>query len=122
MQPQDARSETPPLTVYGATWCPDCRRAKKFLGEQRVPFDWIDLDEHPEAVAEVEARNGGKRIIPTIVFPDGSHLAEPANDELADRLGLRRAPPRPATTSSSWAAARRASPPPSTPPARTTRC
>lgn len=79
---------TAPLTVYGATWCPDCRRAKQFLSSHRVPYQWVDLEEHPEKVAEVEARNDGKRIIPTIVFPDGTHLAEPSNDELADRIGL----------------------------------
>ena len=80
-----------PLTVYGASWCPDCRRAKQFLAAHRIAYDWIDLEEHPDASAEVEARNGGKRIIPTIVFPDGSFLAEPSNDELAERVGLSRA-------------------------------
>lgn len=80
-----------PVVVYGATWCPDCRRAKQFLTTHRVPFTWVDLEEHPEQVAEVEARNDGKRIIPTIVFPNGTHLAEPSNDELADSVGLTRA-------------------------------
>src|ERR1700691_5459767 len=84
-----ASSETP-LIVYGASWCPDCRRAKQFLASHRVPYEWIDLEEFPEKTAEVEARNDGKRIIPTIVFPDGSFLAEPSNDELADRIGLSR--------------------------------
>lgn len=83
-------STTGPLIVYGASWCPDCRRAKQFLASHRVAYDWIDLEEHPERTAEVEARNDGKRIIPTIVFPDGSFLAEPTNDELADRIGLTR--------------------------------
>ncbi|MGC1420086.1 MAG: FAD-dependent oxidoreductase [Acidimicrobiales bacterium] len=83
-------SNETPLVVYGATWCPDCRRAKQFLVSHRVPFTWIDLEAQPERVAEVEARNDGKRIIPTIVFPDGSFLAEPSNDELADRIGLSR--------------------------------
>jgi thioredoxin reductase (NADPH) len=83
--------ETPtPLVVYGATWCPDCRRAKQFLASHRIAYDWVDLEEHPERTVEVESRNDGKRIIPTIVFPDGSFLAEPSNDELADRLGLSR--------------------------------
>jgi len=81
---------TAPLTVYGASWCPDCRRAKQFLASHRIPYEWIDLEEFPEKTAEVEARNDGKRIIPTIVFPDGSFLAEPSNDELADRIGLSR--------------------------------
>ncbi|HUZ40096.1 MAG TPA: FAD-dependent oxidoreductase [Acidimicrobiales bacterium] len=79
-----------PITVYGASWCPDCRRAKQFLASHRVAYDWIDLEEFPDKTADVEARNGGKRIIPTIVFPDGSFLAEPSNDELADRIGLSR--------------------------------
>ncbi|MDE3064380.1 MAG: FAD-dependent oxidoreductase [Acidobacteriota bacterium] len=83
-----------PLVVYGATWCPDCRRAKQFLTTHRVPFTWIDLEAHPERTTEVEARNDGKRIIPTIVFPDGSHLAEPSNDELADAVGLTRSATR----------------------------
>jgi thioredoxin reductase (NADPH) len=79
-----------PIAVYGASWCPDCRRAKQFLASHRIAYEWIDLEEFPERTAEVEARNDGKRIIPTIVFPDGSFLAEPSNDELADRIGLSR--------------------------------
>jgi thioredoxin reductase (NADPH) len=79
-----------PLTVYGASWCPDCRRAKKFLTSHRVPFEWIDLEREPERISEVEEHNGGKRIIPTIIFPDGTFLAEPSDEELADRLGLAR--------------------------------
>ncbi len=78
------------LTVIGASWCPDCRRTKAFLLEQRVTFDYIDLEEHPEATEIVEKINGGSRTIPTLIFPDGSHLAEPGNDELAEKLGLKR--------------------------------
>ena len=81
---------TETITVYGASWCPDCKRSKTFLGEQRVPFHFIDLEESPEAAEIVESYNDGKRIIPTIVFPDGSILVEPSNEELADKLGLKR--------------------------------
>ncbi|MGC8499254.1 MAG: FAD-dependent oxidoreductase [Acidimicrobiales bacterium] len=80
--------ETTPLLVIGASWCPDCRRAKTFLGDHHVDYEWVDLDEHPEHRARVEELNGGARVIPTIIFPDGSHLAEPSNDQLADKLGL----------------------------------
>jgi thioredoxin reductase (NADPH) len=83
-------SQNTPLVVYGASWCPDCRRAKQFLTSHRIAFTWIDLETQPDQVAEVESRNGGKRIIPTIVFPDGTFLTEPSNDELADRIGLSR--------------------------------
>ena len=77
------------IKVYGAPWCPDCRRAKQFLGEQRVAYDWIDIDQDPAAAAFVREKNAGKQIIPTIIFPDGSFQAEPSNDELAAKLGLR---------------------------------
>lgn len=78
------------ITLYGASWCPDCRRSKAFLGEQRVPFTFVDLEADPDAAAIVEGYNDGKRIIPTIVFPDGSFVVEPSNEELAEKLGLTR--------------------------------
>lgn len=76
------------VTVYGAPWCPDCRRSKQFLAEMRVPYDWLDIDEDEFAAQIVRDKNNGKQIIPTIVFDDGSFLAEPSNDELAKKLGL----------------------------------
>ncbi len=78
------------LRVIGASWCPDCKRAKTFLGQHRVAYDWVDMEDNDEAIAEVERVNGGKRSIPTIIFPDGSILVEPSNDELADKLQITR--------------------------------
>ncbi|MCG8349927.1 MAG: FAD-dependent oxidoreductase [Chloroflexales bacterium] len=74
--------------VYGALWCGDCKRAKKFLGEHRIHYTWIDIEQNPAGLALVEQLNQGKRIIPTIVFADGSTLVEPSNAELAAKLGL----------------------------------
>ena len=88
-----SESTAPPtdmIVLYGAAWCPDCRRSKAFLSEQRIPFHYVDLEAEPDQNAVVESYNGGGRIIPTIVFPDGSHLAEPTNEELASKLGLAR--------------------------------
>jgi thioredoxin reductase (NADPH) len=78
------------IRVYGASWCPDCRRAKRFLGDQRVPFEWHDIETDPDGVRIVQERNNGNNIIPTIVFPDDSHLSEPSNEELAEKIGLER--------------------------------
>jgi glutaredoxin-like protein len=79
----------PAILVYGTTWCSDCRRAKQFLGEHRVPYAWIDIEQDEAAMREVERLNAGKRSVPTILFPDGSTLVEPSNDQLAEKLGLR---------------------------------
>ena len=77
------------ITVYGTYWCPDCRQAKKFLGEQLIPFHWVDIEQDANAERLVLEKNNGKRIIPTIVFDDGSILVEPTNAELAQKLGLK---------------------------------
>jgi thioredoxin reductase (NADPH) len=77
------------VTVYGAYWCPDCRRAKKFLGEQFVPYKWVDIEQDKEGEKYVLQKNDGKRIIPTIVFEDDSFMVEPSNAELAKKLGLK---------------------------------
>jgi len=76
------------ITIYGAPWCPDCRRSKKFLSEQRIRYNWVDVDQDETARALVEAKNDGKRIIPTIIFPDGSFMVEPSDADLARKLGL----------------------------------
>ena len=76
------------ITVYGAPWCPDCKRSKQFLGEQRVPYSWIDIDQDEEARLYVQQVNSGRQIIPTIVFEDGSVLVEPSNAEMAAKLGI----------------------------------
>lgn len=78
------------IVLYGAEWCPDCRRSKAFLRDQRIEYTYVDLEEQPNEVSTVLEYNDGKQIIPTIVFPDGSHLAEPSNEELAEKLGLTR--------------------------------
>ena len=77
------------IMVYGATWCPDCKRAKQFFGEQRIQYNNIDIDNDPRSVEFVEKVNSGKRSIPTIIFPDGQIMVEPSNAQLAQKLGLK---------------------------------
>ncbi len=79
----------PSITVYGAYWCPDCRRSKQFLGEHQIPYNWVNIEQDKAAEEYVIQVNDGKRIIPTIQFADGSILVEPSNAELATKLGLK---------------------------------
>lgn len=79
----------PAITVYGAHWCPDCRTSKQFLGEHQIPYAWVDIEQDKAGEQLVLDKNQGKRIIPTIVFADGSFLVEPSNAQLAAKLGLK---------------------------------
>jgi len=76
------------IIVYSTIWCPDCKRAKQFFGEQRVAYTNVDIEQDEKAQAFVEKINDGMRIIPTIIFPDGEVLVEPTNAMLAKKLGL----------------------------------
>ena len=76
------------IVVYSTVWCPDCKRAKQFFGEQRVAYTNVDIEQDEKAMAFVEKINEGMRIVPTIVFPDGEILVEPSNADLAKKLDL----------------------------------
>ena len=76
------------IKLYGTNWCSDCKRAKQFFGEQRVHYDFVDVDADADGMAYVEEVNEGKQIIPVILFEDGSTLVEPSNAQLAEKLGL----------------------------------
>lgn len=75
------------VQLYGADWCPDCRRAKHFLQDNAIHFQFIDVDKYPEATAKVEEINHGKRIIPTILI-GGQAYTNPDNAELTEVLGI----------------------------------
>jgi len=75
------------IDLYGADWCPDCRRAKTFLDENKVSYNFIDVDLNESATKKVEEINKGKRIIPTVIINGKSHT-NPDNAQLAYELGL----------------------------------
>ncbi|MFE0026680.1 glutaredoxin family protein [Amycolatopsis sp. NPDC059021] len=77
---------TTKLTVYGASWCPDVKRSRALLDGTGVEYDYIDVEADAAAEARVRELQDGARRIPTIVWPDGTHLVEPSDDELTAHL------------------------------------
>jgi glutaredoxin-like protein len=76
------------IKVYAANWCGDCRRSRRFLDKHKIPYEWINIDQDPQAEQFVLTTNKGMRSVPTIVFQDGSILVEPSDAELAAKLEL----------------------------------
>jgi glutaredoxin-like protein len=76
------------ILVYGADWCGDCRRARRFLNLHNIPYQWIDIDRDEQGEQFVLDTNRGQRSIPTLLFADGSTLVEPSNLALAEKLGI----------------------------------
>lgn len=80
------------VVLYSASWCRDCREAKRFLQSHHISFTEIDIEETPGAADEVYARVG-KRAIPQFVI-DGEWVQpyRPGRGflyaEMSQRFGL----------------------------------
>jgi mycoredoxin len=74
------------ITMYGAEWCGDCRRSKRFLDANNVKYNYIDVEADVTASDKVIEINGGQRSIPVIIFSDGTHLTEPSDTALKEKL------------------------------------
>ena len=57
------------IVVYSTDWCPFCTRARGLLERKGAKFEIIDVDERPEARAEMMARSG-RRTVPQIFIGD----------------------------------------------------
>jgi glutaredoxin len=80
------------LTLYSASWCRDCREAKRFLAKHSIPYKEIDIESTPGAADAVIA-NVGKRAIPQFVI-DGKWVQpyKPGqgflHEEMAELFGV----------------------------------
>lgn len=76
------------IKVYGVEWCGDCLRTRRFLNQNNVNYEFVNIDHDQTAEQFVLATNRGMRSVPTIVFEDGSILVEPRTSALAEKLGI----------------------------------
>jgi len=83
------------IRVMGSQWSPASYETKEFLSRNRVPYQWVDLDQDATARALAESLAGGVERLPIVVFPDGTHLVAPSNVELAAKAGMQTVPARP---------------------------
>jgi glutaredoxin 3 len=57
------------IQVYLTEWCPYCARARGLLESKGAQLEIINVDERPEARAEMMARSG-RRTVPQIFIGD----------------------------------------------------
>jgi mycoredoxin len=80
----DVFPATDRITVYGADWCGDCRRTKRWLDASGTPYTWIDRDADPALRARMA--DAGYLAIPVVVIPGGTVLVEPSDRRLAEAV------------------------------------
>jgi mycoredoxin len=75
----------PAVTVYGASWCEDTRRARRLLRRLGVAHRYHDVDLDLDALERATSLNRGVRRTPVVTF-DGHVLVEPTNETLASTV------------------------------------
>ena len=77
------------IRVAGAKWSRQCYQIKEFLSRNRIPYQWVDI-EQDETTRELvkNITEGDLTKLPVMFLTDGSYLVAPTNLELASRIGL----------------------------------
>ncbi len=76
------------IRVAGTLWSPSSHQVKDFLTRNQVPYQWMDIEQDPEALKLVEEVEKGQRRLPVVFFPDGNVMIEPSSRDLAEKVGL----------------------------------
>ena len=66
------------FVMFSTNWCGYCKRLKSQLNESGVEFREVNVEEEIEYAPFVELVNGGNRVVPTLLFSDGSSLTNPS--------------------------------------------
>ncbi len=82
------RPEFEGIRVIGHRWSPEAHQIKTFLAGNNVPYQWLDIETESEARTLVEQINADELQLPVVIFPDGTHLQQPTNAEVAAKVGL----------------------------------
>jgi mycoredoxin len=74
------------VTMFTTSWCGYCNRLKAQMGREGIPFNEVNIEEHPPSADFVMKVNGGNQTVPTLLFPDGSAATNPSINEVKKRL------------------------------------
>jgi thioredoxin reductase (NADPH) len=86
------------IRLIGLFWSPKSHETRDFLARNGVPYQWLDAESDQEArrlVDYVRSKDNNTTStaitphLPILVFQDGSHLTEPTNAQIAEKIGLK---------------------------------
>jgi len=74
------------FVMFSTDWCGYCKRLKRQLDEVGITFREINVEQEPDSADFVEQVNGGNRVVPTLLFSDGSSLTNPSVVAVKEKL------------------------------------
>src|SRR6201993_1274834 len=78
------------IRVVGTRWSPTDHAVREFLSRNRIPYQWLNPEQHPEAVELLKERGLDDSKLPVVIFGDGTASVQPSSNELATKLGMPR--------------------------------
>lgn len=81
LSPRVSAPPVTPVVIYGRRWCALSQMMRRYLDRTGIPYQYVDLDMHPEAEARLAWLTGG-RVHSPIVSAGGQLLVQPSISEL----------------------------------------
>ena len=76
------------IRVVGHRWSSRSHQLRDYLARNQIPFRWLDIETQDEARKLTGLIGADLASLPLVLFPDGSHLCQPENRAVADKIGL----------------------------------
>ena len=77
------------VQVVGTRWGSLDHSVREFLTRNHVGYRWLDPQTQPEAVELLKSRGVDDTRLPVVVFSDGTAMAQPSQQQLAEKVGLK---------------------------------
>lgn len=76
------------VTIFAADWCPFCRKLRERLDRTETPYDLVDVEADcmDEVNEWIKSVNDGNRIVPTVLYSDGTHATNPEASAVRAKL------------------------------------
>ncbi len=76
------------VRVVGHRWSPRSHDVRDFLARNLIPYQWLDIEEKAEPCQLLEYAGITDEQLPVLFFSDGSHLENPSNLQVAEKVKL----------------------------------
>jgi thioredoxin reductase (NADPH) len=77
------------IRVIGLRWSSMDHAVRDFLSRNRIPYQWLNPEMNPDALALLKEKGIDDTKLPVILFGDNTALVQPTSTEMANKVGLR---------------------------------
>jgi thioredoxin reductase (NADPH) len=76
------------LRVVGPRWSVKDHQVREFLSRNQIPYVWVDPERDGQAFDLLARYKLDDHHLPAVLFPDGTSLVQPNQQDLAEKVGL----------------------------------